>query len=191
MSDAKPETDGRRLRALRTRAAILEATMAFLDEGVVEPTGAAIAERAGVALRSIAQHFPTREDLLRALAESHLGRLPKPEAFEGPFDERLARFVEARARVLEASVAMRRVGLSAAGRSRAIDAAFAQVAKARRRELERTFAVELASRPPWVLEALDALTSGVTWDALRGSQGLSAKAAREVLQQAARRLFAA
>jgi AcrR family transcriptional regulator len=155
----------------------------------VEPTGAAIAERAGVALRSIAQHFPTREDLLRALAERHLARLPKPEVLEGPFDERLARFVEARARVLESSVAMRRVGLSAAGRSKAIDAAFAQVAKARRRELESTFAAELTGRPSWVLEALDALMSGVTWDTLRGPQGLSARAAREVLLQAGRRLL--
>src|SRR3954465_7340684 len=79
MSAAEVPQDGRRLRAVRTRARILEALLELLDEGRPEPTASEIAERAGVALRSIAQHFKTREQLLAALAEKHLARLPTSE----------------------------------------------------------------------------------------------------------------
>lgn len=178
-------TDGRRLRAVRTRAKILEATLALLDGGDPAPTAAAIAARAAVAVRSIAQHFATRELLLAALAERHLARLPVvdgPPA--GPLRERLDRFLAARTRSLEASVALRQVGRAAQGRSRAITGAFADVARRRRAELQATFARELRGAAKWKLEALDVLTSGATWDVLRTTQRQSKAAARAVLRDA-------
>jgi len=186
-------TDGRRLRAVRTRAKILDALLELLDEGHADPTAAEIAERAGVAVRSIAQHFQTREQLLAALAEKHLARQPHAdEALEtGPFEARLAAFAALRASALEASVPMRRVARMAEGRSKAIAAAFREVAKRRRKELLDAFAPELAHRPGWVLEAADGVSSGAFWDGLRESQRLSDKRAREVLQAALRTLLSA
>ena len=92
MSDAEVPVDGRRLRAVRTRAQILGALLELLDEGSPAPTASEIAARAGVALRSIAQHFKTREHLLVALAQKHLARLPftEPAVSTGGFDDRLA-----------------------------------------------------------------------------------------------------
>lgn len=186
-------TDGRRLRAVRTRANILDALLELLDEGHAQPTAAEIAERAGVAVRSIAQHFQTREQLLAALAEKHLARQPHAgEALEtGPFEARLAAFAALRASALEASVPMRRVARMAEGRSKAIAAAFREVAKRRRKELQDAFAPELARRPGWVLEAADGVCSGAFWDGLREAQRLSDKRAREVLQAALRTLLSA
>jgi AcrR family transcriptional regulator len=184
-------TDGRRLRAVRTRANILDALMQLLDEGRPEPTAAEIAERAGVAVRSIAQHFNTREQLLTALAEKHVARQPHADGVDAslPFPQRLAAFVEVRAAALEASVPMRRVARMAEGRSKAIAAAFREVAKVRRKELQDLFKSELAQRPSWTLEAVDGVTSGAYWDTLRETQRLSDKRAREVLEATVRALL--
>ncbi|MCC6337841.1 MAG: TetR family transcriptional regulator [Myxococcales bacterium] len=189
-NDSLP-TDGRRLRAVRTRANILDALLELLDEGHPEPTAAEIAERAGVAVRSIAQHFQTREQLLRALAEKHLARQPSPDGIDTslPFSQRLSAFVSRRAAALEASVPMRRVARMAEGRSRAIAAAFREVGRVRRKELQDIFGAELARRQGWTLEAADGVTSGAFWDALREGQRLSDKRAREVLEATLRVLL--
>lgn len=191
MSTAALPQDGRRLRAVRTRARILEALLELIDEGRPEPTASEIAERAGVALRSIAQHFKTREQLLGALAEKHLARLPssEPAAITGTFDERLTAFVAGRGRALEASVAIRQMGRSAEGRFEAIATAFKEVGRQRRKELQRTFAAELAAQDAWVLEAADAASAGAFWDSLRQAQGLSVKRAASVVQEMLRRLL--
>jgi AcrR family transcriptional regulator len=189
-NDSLP-TDGRRLRAVRTRGKILDALLQLIDEGHPNPTAAEIAERAGVAVRSIAQHFQTREQLLSALAEQHLARQPNVDSrlTSGPFPERLSAFIEARAAALEASVPMRRVARMAEGKSAAISAAFREVGNLRRKELQAVFAPELARRPPWTLDAVDAVTSGAFWDTLREGQRLSKKRAREVLEATTRTLL--
>jgi AcrR family transcriptional regulator len=191
MSADEVPLDGRRLRAVRTRAKILEALLELLDEGRPEPTASEIAERAGVALRSIAQHFKTREQLLAALAEKHLQRLPsaEPAAAVGTLDERLNIFVNARTRALEASVAIRQIGRSAEGRWEAIASAFKEVGKSRRKELQRFFGGELATLDSWVLEAADATSGGAFWDALRQQQGLSVKKASGVVLETLRKLL--
>ena len=192
MSTAALPQDGRRLRAVRTRARILEALLELIDEGRPEPTASEIAERAGVALRSIAQHFKTREQLLGALAEKHLARLPssEPATITGTFDERVVAFVTARGRALEASVAIRQMARSAEGRWEAISAAFKEVGKQRRKEVQRVFATELATKDAWVLDAADAVSAGSFWDSLRQAQGLSVKRAGTVVQETLRRLLA-
>ena len=191
MSSVALPVDGRRLRAVRTRARILEALLELIDEGRPEPTASEIAERAGVALRSIAQHFNTREQLLAALAQKHLARLPsvEPALTSGSFEERLASFVSARARALVTSVAIRQLGRSAEGKWEAISSAFKEVGRQRRKELQRVFAAELGKQEAWVLESADATTSGSFWDSLRRTQGLSVKRASAVVQETLRRLL--
>ena len=97
--------DGRHARKARTRQAIVSALLELLDEGVPEPTAAQIAERAGVAVRSIAQHFRTREQLMLAIASQHVVRLPDvpKKAPEGPLAPRLEVFVNGRVHELESS----------------------------------------------------------------------------------------
>jgi AcrR family transcriptional regulator len=180
-----PKVDGRRERTKRTRAAIVVALTALLDEGRIEPTAAQIAERARVAVRSIGQHFASREELLLAVAEHHASRLETPVIdADAPFDERLERFVAARARSLEASSAMRRAAAVVLARSPAVARALDRVARARRQETSRLFAREIgaAGDAESVERTVAVVTSGRAWDALRGELGLGVKAARDQLR---------
>jgi TetR/AcrR family transcriptional regulator of autoinduction and epiphytic fitness len=194
MSGARgqPEkVDGRRERSKRTRAAIVSALTELLDEGRIEPTAADVAERAGVAVRSIAQHFATREELLLAVAAHHSERLAHdPRELDGAasFDQRLDRFVTVRARELEASRAMRGAAAVVQARSPAVAHALQRVAERRRQEAARVFADEIArTRDPKATERTVALlTSGRAWDALRTDMRLGQKAARDQLAMSLR-----
>ena len=82
---------------MRTRAAIVAALYDLVRAGDPAPTAARIAKRAGVALRSIGQHFPSREALLAAVAEHHVAVAPHPKhAATTPLHTRLTAFVRAR-----------------------------------------------------------------------------------------------
>jgi len=52
-------TDGRRARGERTRVRVLEALVALAEEGQVRPGAQQVADRAGVALRTVYHTFPT------------------------------------------------------------------------------------------------------------------------------------
>ena len=176
--------DGRHERTKRTRAAIVGALTELLDEGRIEPTAVEIAERASVAVRSIGQHFASREELLLAVAGHHASRMSRTHIESGgSFESRLEAFVDDRAHVLEASRMMRGAAAVVAARSPAVAKALARAAAERRAESAALFAVELArsDEPEAVERAVALVTSGRAWDALRGEMGLSAKAARAQL----------
>ena len=179
-----PKLDGRRERTKRTRVAIVTALTELLDEGRIEPPAAEIAERAGVALRSIGQHFGTREELLLAVTEHHASRLPEPEIdAAASFDDRVAAFVKERAKVLEASGAMRQAAAVVAARSPSVADAVRQAAAGRRVASARIFAREIAATtdPEATDRALSVVTSGRAWDSLRRDMGLTVNAARQQL----------
>ena len=185
-NDAKTEKmDGRRERTKRTRVAILSALTGLLDEGAVEPTAAEIAGRAGVAVRSIGQHFASREELLLAVAEHHAGRLrPAPLVDESAgFEERLRAFVKHRAKVLESSLAMRQAAAVVLARSPSIAEALRRAAAERRVASARVFAAEIAKAeaPEATERAVALVSSGRAWDALRHDMGLGPNAARDQL----------
>ena len=176
------KVDGRRERTKRTHAAIVEALTALLDEGRIEPTAAEIAARAGVATRSVGQHFASRELLMLAVAAHHQARFtPAAIDAEASLRVRLASFVRDRTRILEASRAMRRAAAVVADRSSAVTTALARVARQRRQESARLFATEIARcEDPSTTERTVALvTSGRAWDALREDLGMGTKAASE------------
>src|SRR3954452_939252 len=56
--------DGRLARSARTRRAIVDALRALHHEGDLRPTAPRVAERAGVSLRTVWQHFNDLESLL-------------------------------------------------------------------------------------------------------------------------------
>jgi TetR/AcrR family transcriptional regulator of autoinduction and epiphytic fitness len=179
--------DGRRARTTRTHAAIVNALTDLLDEGHIEPTAAEIAERAGVAVRSVGQHFASREDLLLAVAQHHAQRVAsEPIDPAAPLEERLERFVTQRAKILEASMAMRRAAAVVVARSPSVTRALDTVARRRRDETATLFAREIAlCQDPVAAERTVALvTSGRAWDALRSELGLNPKAARAQLAHA-------
>ena len=117
------EVDGRTARAQRTRAAVVEALISLLEEGRLQPTAAEIAARAGVAERTLFQHFADRDALFAAVSERQAERLTEmwveiPR--DAPFAERLDAFVDLRARVYEFVTPVRRGALLMAPQSQVV-----------------------------------------------------------------------
>lgn len=183
--------DGRRERSARTHKAIVASLIDLIEEGNLAPTASQIARRANVAVRSIRQHFPSREDLFVAAVEEHSRRAVPMKSYvdaRTPLAKRIASFAEARARELEFCSPVRRaasVTLAApkAG-STAIGRATDDAWQRRRREVEQVFAAELEARPDRqrLLDALDLLSHGRTWDTMRYAMQLSASAATDLLR---------
>ena len=93
-SPTAPPTDGRLLRGLASRVAILDgAATVIRDQGVDGLTHRAVAGATGVPLARVSYHFPTVDDLLVA-ASGH---------FLAVFDERLAELAQS-SRVGERSI---------------------------------------------------------------------------------------
>ena len=69
------QIDGRTARAMRTRDLIVDATIALVDEGELRPTAPRVAERAGVSVRSVFQHFADVEGLYAAVGDRVAERL--------------------------------------------------------------------------------------------------------------------
>ncbi len=175
--------DGRRLRAVKTRAAIVAALYELVRAGDPAPTAARIAERAGVALRSIGQHFPSREALLAAVAEHHVKVAPHPKAeATRPLRARVTAFVRARAEDLERTAPMRRAIAVMPKPSPAVIAGVRRELDRRRTELSEAFARELADGDPHLLDRLDVVSSGPAWDVMRQLQQLSFEAASAELR---------
>lgn len=181
--------DGRTQRSVRTRAAVVDALLELIEEGDVRPSAPRIAERAGVSLRSVFQHFRDLEALFAIAADRQLERineLVRPLPTEGPLELRLDAFVAQRARVYEAITAVRRASLVQEPFSPQAVASRDRLLALARAETERTFAVELAAagdEAAELLEALDAAASWQVWEALRDHQGLSRTRARKVLHR--------
>lgn len=73
-------------QARRTRELIVEALIEQLcDSGRTDFSIAEVAERAGIAVRTIYRHFPTRDDLLAAIND-HFESHPMPEDPRDPAD---------------------------------------------------------------------------------------------------------
>lgn len=191
--DDDERVDGRRLRGQKTRGAIVQALLELIEEGNPEPPAREIAERAGIAIRSIRQHFETREDLLLAVAELHAERLGAnrediADDASLSLEDRIDRFTQSRAKELEASSPMRLAASVAEPYSETVVRAQRATAKARRRDVARVFEKELAkigaAERKIVVDALDAATAGRTWDGMRRDAGLGVSAARDAMKVA-------
>jgi len=180
----RAEPDGRRQRTLRTRAAILDALIELVAEGVMRPTARQIAARAKVAMRSIGQHFPSREQLLAAAAMQLGTKIPRGEPVDPslPLPERIAAFVASRAIFLEASRVFRGASMAFAPESPTVVQALDAFTKARRLDVGRVFATELAAldadERAVLFDALDLAVCGRMWDGLREELGLDIAAAQ-------------
>ena len=193
-----PQTDGRTARALRTRRAIVDATIALVEEGEARPTAPRIAERAEVSVRSVFQHFDDLETLFAAVADRLLDRLAglivDIEA-TGPLGPRIEHFVGQRARLLEAITPIRRAAHVHAPTSSEITQRIEGGHRYLRFEIERAFADVLDARDAddraELLDALDAAMSWGAWDTLRSLAGCSPDRARKVLTRTVAALLGA
>jgi len=176
--------DGRVLRGARNRHAVVEAMLALIEEGDPRPTAKRVAERAGVALRSVFHYFDDVESVLAAAARLQAQRhwhLVQPVAPELPVGERVAQVVAQRSTLFERIAPARRAALPVEHDSPVIRAWLEEGRATLRRQLAATFAPEVAREGHDLLAALEVSASWTAWEALRRRQGLSVSAARRVL----------
>jgi AcrR family transcriptional regulator len=182
--------DGRLARRETTRSAVVDALLALIEEGDRRPTAPRIAERAGVSLRSVFQHFTDLEALFAVAADRQTARiaaLVHPVPTTGPLRGRIDVFVAQRARVCEAVAPVRRAALLMEPFSHEIAGRLRRGRTLARGEVARVFARELARRRPAarreLLEALTVASAWSTWEALRAHQRLSVPRARAAMRR--------
>jgi TetR/AcrR family transcriptional regulator of autoinduction and epiphytic fitness len=190
--------DGRAARAVRTHGAIVEALVAALAEGELQPTAERIAERAGVSLRTVYQHFPDRQALHKAVAERQwreVGKVIEVISSDLPLGERIDRLVAQRARIWEIVTPVRRVALLNAPFQPLIAEEMARARAVTHDGIERLFGQELRALPAAeraeVLEAINVAAEWPTWETLRAHQGLGSDEAQAVVRRMLRTLLGA
>jgi AcrR family transcriptional regulator len=196
MTTSWPRVDGRKARAGRTRTAVATALLSLLQDGHLRPTAAEIAQRAGVSLRSVFQHFEDLESLYAAVSDAQMERLSRfisQETGVGQFADRTRSFVERRAELLEMITPVRRAALLQEPFSEELARRLHWAHDMARDEIERTFAPELG-RPPRrdaisLVFALDVATNWSAWDTLRRMNGLSIEESKRVMKGTIRALL--
>jgi AcrR family transcriptional regulator len=180
--------DGRTARALRTREAIVDASIALVDEGDLRPTAPRIAERAQVSVRSVFQHFDDLEGLYAAVGDRLVERLSHVRMVidhDLPIENRIAEVVRQRAILLEAITPVRRAAAVHAPFSREVRSRLQAGHDFLRCEIEQSFMEELAqctkATRSTTLDALDTVLSWSSWDDLRTLNSRSQDEARDVL----------
>ncbi len=180
------ERDGRRLRSIDSRARIVKAMLALIEEGDMAPGAEAVASRAEVGLRTVFRHFKDMESLYREMSdvmEAEIGAFSRTPFKSTDWRDKLQELVERRSYAFERITPFKRASDIHRYKSAFLDADNSRLVIALRKILQREM-------PPEVLqdsarfEALDLLLSFETWSRLRREQGLSIKKAREVLSLA-------
>lgn len=179
--------DGRRARGLRTRASIIDSLLELVAEGDLSPTAQRIADRAGVSVRSVYQHFNDVEGLFTGAAERARERAAELRVAVDPslpLNDRIDEFVAARTAVLEELMPFVQAARLIEPASDVMRKHRVKLEKDAREEASRVFAPELAKVPAGarrqLTSALDLLTNWSAWEHLRESN-TSVRAGRQIM----------
>jgi AcrR family transcriptional regulator len=178
-TQAAATQDGRLARSVRTRRAIVDALRSLHHDGDLRPTAPRVAERAGVSVRTVWQHFEDLESLFveaghrdAEIASSYVTEVDA----DAPLHERATAIVDQRARMFE--------DLAPTWRAARLQEPFSpqlrlnrdRLLRRGRVQLEQVFAREfddmLANQKVAVLNALQVVTSWGTWESLRREMSL-------------------
>jgi TetR/AcrR family transcriptional regulator, regulator of autoinduction and epiphytic fitness len=178
--------DGRVRRGERNRDAIVDALLELFEEGEPSPTSRQIAERAGVSLRTVFQHFDDMEALCAAVSQRQIDRIwsnldPLPGS-DAPLDDRLDALVAQRAHLFEMIAPTRRAAVNALSASPTLMRGFARSEAFLRRQIIELFAAELAPDDADRIAALDFAASWEAWEGLRRSSRRSVESASRIMR---------
>lgn len=180
-------SDGRTRRSERSRAAIVQALLELVGEGILEPTAQQVAERGGVGLRTVFRHFDDMEALFAAVdARIQADALPllPDEPPQGPLAERVRALVARRTAFFERIAPYKRAGQLRRARSPFLTGQHEALRRELRRRLLRALP-ELEEAPAELVDAFEQATSFEAWDRLRSDQRASrARAAAAMLRTA-------
>lgn len=174
------------MRSARTRRAIVDALRSLHHEGDLRPTAPRVAERAGVSVRTVWQHFEDLETLLveagqRDLEIASTYLVPIDPAL--PLDRRIETFVAARTQMFEDMAPPWRAARLQAPFSAQLRSNRDVLMQLARQELEQIFAAEVAAAADAAtfLDALLVASGWATWESLRTDIGLDVDAAKRAL----------
>ena len=193
---AETRTDGRTARAERTRAAIVNAHVALINEGDLSPSGERIAERAGISLRTLWTNYKDMETLFKASGERILAdqlAMWTPVDPTLPLHRRIDEYCRQRARLSQA--------IAPAARAAAMrEPVSPQLQRNRRKhiahvvaEVEQLFAAELEMAGESRAELTHAVVAASmfpAWSMFVDGLGLDAEAARSAMTRTVTSLFA-
>ncbi|MGD9925265.1 MAG: TetR/AcrR family transcriptional regulator [Pseudorhodoplanes sp.] len=187
--DADVPVDGRRLRSVQTRKAIVDAVISLQERGHPRASAAQIAEEAGVSPRSIFIHFMSQEGLTMAVMDEierrHMGVLAEQTPDRG-FEARLKTFVNRRATLLDKLVLYRRSAAVVQSSADAVVRRRRHVRLRLREEVAVMFRPELQAlgsrRAELALNAAAALCESEAWDTWRHTYGMSERDSKAALQ---------
>ncbi len=190
------KVDGRRARGLRTRDAIVTALIDLVAAGDTSPTAQRIADRAGVSVRSVYQHFTDVDGLFEQAGRRlfdwvNVQKIEIPP--DAPLSERITVLIENRSRILEALTPFSRAARVMEPGAETLRQWRITLLRDARERLARVFGPELAALAPEarddLLSAMDVLTTWQSWDHLRQG-GATAAEARRVMAGGLRILLA-
>ena len=191
--DTSAKPDGRLNRSVVTRRKIVDALSALVYEGQLTPTAEQVAVRAKVGLRTVFRHFDDMDALYREISvniDAVVQPLIRVRLDASSWQERVLQSIGVRSDIYERTAAMHLAAQVHRHESGYLAAHLMDSAKMQRDLLLRLLPEDVASNAA-CLNALDLLLSFEAWIRLRREQGLTASAAREVLQQAVRAILAA
>lgn len=173
--------DGRTARRDRNRNEVVEAALALVDEGVMDPSVEQLTERSGLSARSIFRYFEGLDDLRRAVIRSQFERLQplldSDGAGDGPLEGRIKRFVDTRLKFNESIAGPARTAQMRAHFAPVIAEDIHQFRQILDASVRRHFAPELKRRSRAEAEDLialiDVLVSFDAWDLLSMDHGRS------------------
>ena len=178
--DVSRSQDGRIVRGLRTRQALIQATLDLIQAGDVEPTSAAIATIAGVSSRALFQHFTNLADLYAAafdLAVSRAFERTPTVDLAAPLSNRIDLLVSDRSELFEQWLPVWHFAERVRSVAPAVGLGVAQLRKLLRGRLANWFANELSNLDPssrdLVLDSLDLAFGLDSWMNMREQLRLS------------------
>lgn len=180
--------DGRSLRSVRSRRAVVEAFIDLLYEGVLQPTTQQVSDRSGVSPSTIFRLFEDLDGMYSeafAVQSERVAHLLESIPSTGPLEDRISRLVRMRARLYEEVAPVRRFRARSVASYGGVWARRSEDKDYFRDEVAGVFADELAGAPPETIESLDAVTSWEMWERLRTVQGMSVAKARSTLESMA------
>lgn len=190
---APAAVDGRLARSARTRRAIVDALRSLHHDGDLLPTAPRVAERAGVSVRTVWQHFDDLETLFVAAGERDLEiamTFLTPIDPDLPLPDRIELLVDQRSRMYEEMAPVWRAARLKAPFSPQLRANRDRMVRLGRQQLERLFAAELADAAlaSSLLAALEVATGWAAWECMRAEIDLDVPAARAATELTVRRL---
>jgi TetR/AcrR family transcriptional regulator, regulator of autoinduction and epiphytic fitness len=179
--------DGRRLRRERNRETVVEALLAMVDHGNLDPTIAEVAAASGLSARSVFRYFDDVDDLIRSAIQRQQERLAPVLAHqvdpELELSERIRAFVEHRVELIEAMGNVGRVARLRAPIQPLVAGELARLRSVLCDQVRATFAAELGddATARHRLAAADVACSFEAHEALRRDHGLDRDGAVEAM----------